>query len=82
MTTGTCIDLDDAVAGGARYSAIMAKWQHRVNSGAPWADIDQLQTSGNLCAYTPSKPGEYQMVAELLRDGMCQRDVSNTSQGG
>ena len=77
IATSTCIALDDTEVDGARYTVESAGWQRREGYGGAWTEIDQTQTAGHLCAHSPSGPGEFRLVAELLRDGVRERHASN-----
>ena len=44
---------------------------------AEWIDIEGTETMGQLCAYAPSAPGEFRLVAEITIDGKTGQYASN-----
>lgn len=49
--------------GGWVYTVHSAKWQSRSDASAEWADIEGTEvTTGSLCPYTTTTPGDYRMV--------------------
>ena len=76
-TTG-CIGLEDAVIEGAHYAVVSSKWQNRTAPAAEWTDVEGTQTTGRLCAFTPSGPGDHRLAAEIRIDGELGRYSSNT----
>ncbi len=77
ISTSGCIGLEDAVIDGAHYAVVNSGWQTRASSDAEWADVEGTQSTGQLCAYTPSAPGEFRLAAEIRIDGELGRYASN-----
>ena len=73
-----CIGLEDAVIDDTHYAVVNSKWQTRANSDAEWADIRGTETTGKICAYSPSRAGDYRLVVEIRIDGELGRYSSNT----
>ncbi len=78
LSTGGCIGLVDTTLDGVTYSIGGSRWQTRDAAGGDWADVEGTATTGEICAYTPSAPGEYRLVAEITIDGETGRYRSNT----
>ena len=68
FSTGECIILSNTSLNGVVYTAHTSKWQRRDSSTNPWTDISGTERDG-LCAYSPSDPGDYRLVAEVTIDG-------------
>ena len=75
---GGCIGLEDAVIGDTHYAAVDSKWQTRASSDAEWTDLRGTETTGEICAYSPSRAGDYRLVVEIRIDGELGRYSSNT----
>ena len=73
-----CIGVKDAIFDGVHYTVVNSKWQSRGKPNAEWADITGTETTGELCAYTPPRTGEYRLVAEIRIDGQPGKYSSNT----
>ena len=73
-----CIGLEDAVIDDTHYAVVNSKWQTRANSDAEWTDIRGTETTGEICAYSPSRAGDYRLVAEIRIDDELGRYSSNT----
>ena len=69
IATAGCIAVGDRVFEDVHYSVVYSKWQIRSRSDADWSDIEGTKTRGRVCAYTPSRPGEYRLVAKIRIDG-------------
>ena len=65
-SAGQCIVLSNSSINGVVYTAHTSKWQRR--AGSSWVDIPGTERAG-LCAYSPTNPGEYRLVAEISIDG-------------
>lgn len=78
FSSGGCIGLTDTTLGGITYSIGGSKWQMRSAAGGDRMDVEGTATTGEVCAYTPSAPGEYRLVAEITIDGEIGRYRSNT----
>ena len=78
ISSGGCIGLEDAVIDGVHYAVLGSKWQTRATANSEWMDIAGTETTGELCAYTPSHRGGYRLVAEVRIDGQLGMYSSNT----
>ena len=78
ITSGGYIGVEDVYVGGVHYAVLSSKWQTRATPNAEWMDITGTETTGELCAYTPSRPGEYRLAAEIRIDGELGMYSSNT----
>ena len=56
---------------------VRSKWQTRTAPHVEWTDVANTETTGKLCAYAPSRPGEYRLAAEIRADGRIGRYSSN-----
>ena len=65
-SAGQCIVLSNSSINGVVYTTHTSKWQRR--AGSSWVDIPGTERAG-LCAYSPTNPGEYRLVAEISIDG-------------
>ena len=77
VSSGGCIAVENVSVGGTHYAVLHSKWQTRAGSNAEWNDIGGTETTGQLCAYTPSAPGEFRLVAEIAIDGKTGQYASN-----
>ena len=73
-----CIGMEDVVFNGVHYAVVSSKWQSRATPNAEWTDISGTETTAELCAYTPTNPGEYRLVAVIRIDGELGMYSSNT----
>ena len=64
-SAGQCINLNSTINGVA-YTTHTSKWQRR--EGATWVDVPGTERDG-VCAYSPTSPGEYRLVAEISIGG-------------
>ena len=62
---GGCINLNSTI-NGVVYTTYTSKWQRK--DGATWVDVPGTERAG-LCAYSPTSPGEYRLVAEISIGG-------------
>ena len=62
---GGCINLNSTI-NGVVYTTHTSKWQRK--DGATWVDVPGTERAG-LCAYSPTSPGEYRLVAEISIGG-------------
>ena len=69
ISSSGCIGMEDVVFDGVHYAVVSSKWQSRATPNAEWTDISGTETTGELCAYTPTNAGEYRLVAEIRIDG-------------
>ena len=69
ISTAGCIEAADIVIEEVHYSVFQSKWQARATSDAEWTDVEGTGTDWRFCAYTPSDPGEYRLVAKIRIDG-------------
>ena len=65
-SAGQCIVLSNSSINGVVYTTHTSKWQRR--AGSSWVDIPGTERDG-LCAYSPTSPGEYRLVAEISING-------------
>ena len=77
FSSSGCIGVEDVVFVGVHYAVVSSKWQSRATPNAAWTDISGTETTGELCAYTPTQPGEYRLVAEIRIDGRLGKYSSN-----
>ena len=73
-----CIALVDVEHNDAVYTVRNASWQWRTNADWPWSEVADTASTGELCAYTPTEPGQYRLVTEVEVDGVSRRLSSNT----
>ena len=78
ISAGGCIGLEDVFIDDIHYAVVNSKWQTRASSDAEWTDIRGTETTGEVCAYSPSYAGDYRLVVEIRIDGELGRYSSNT----
>ncbi len=69
ISSSGCIGMEDVVFNGVHYAVVSSKWQSRATPNAEWTDISGTETTAEICAYAPTQPGEYRLVAEIRIDG-------------
>jgi len=67
-SAGGCIQLKGTI-NGVRYTAHYSEWQRREDAESPWIDIPDTMNNSGLCAYSPTRSGQYRMVCEISIDG-------------
>ena len=72
-----CIAVENVLIDGTHFAVLHSRWQTRAGPDAEWNDIEGTETMGQLCAYTPSAPGEFRLVAEIAIDGETGQYASN-----
>lgn len=77
VSSGGCMAVEDVFIDATHFAVLHSKWQTRAGPEAEWTDVEGTETAGELCAYTPSAPGEYRLVAEITIDGETGRYASN-----
>ena len=77
VSSGGCIAVENVLVDGTHFAVLHSKWQTRAGPKAEWNDIEGTETIGELCAYSPSAPGEYRLVAEIAIDGKAGQYASN-----
>ena len=77
VSSGGCIAVENVSVDGTHYAVLHSKWQTRAGPDAQWNDIEGTETTGQLCAHTPSAPGEFRLVAEIAIDGRAGQYASN-----
>ena len=77
VSSGGCIAVENVLIDATHFAVLHSKWQTRAGPGVEWTDIEGTETVGELCAYTPSAPGEFRLVAEIMIDGETGRYASN-----
>ena len=65
-----CIDLLETMLVGTNYLVHSSGWQRRDGADGEWEYVPGTNRSGQVCAYTPTEPGEYRAVADLTIDGV------------
>ena len=77
VSSGGCIAVENVFIDDTHFAVLHSKWQTRAGPDAEWNDIEGTETVGELCAYTPSAPGEFRLVAEITIDGETGQYASN-----
>ena len=77
VSSGGCIAVENVFIDATHFTVLHSEWQTRSGPEAEWTGIEGTETVGELCAYTPSAPGEYRLVAEIMIDGETGRYASN-----
>ncbi len=77
VSSGGCIAVENVFIDDTHFAVLHSKWQTRASPDAEWNDIEGTETVGELCAYTPSAPGEFRLVAEITIDGKTGQYASN-----
>ncbi|MCY3757207.1 MAG: hypothetical protein OXG96_05740, partial [Acidobacteria bacterium] len=72
-----CIAVENVSVAGTHFAVLHSKWQTRAGPDEEWNDVEGTETTGQLCAYTPSAPGEYRLIAEIAIDGKAGQYASN-----
>ncbi len=72
-----CIAVENVIVDGVHFAVLHSKWQTRAGPNAEWSDVEGTERMGELCAYTPSTPGEFRLVAEIAIDGRTGQVASN-----
>ncbi len=65
FSAGGCIRLSNTTINGVTYTTHSSKWQRRANASSAWEDVPGTEEQGGLCAYNPTSPGEYRLVADI-----------------
>ena len=76
FSAGNCIILNNSTVNGVSYTTHTSKWQRR--EGTAWVDVPGTQRSG-LCSYSPTRAGEYRLVAEITINGVRGRYASENT---
>ena len=77
ISSSGCIGMEYVVFDGVHYAVVSSKWQSRATPNAAWTDVSGTETTAQLCAYTPTRAGEYRLVAEIRIDGRLGKYSSN-----
>lgn len=77
LSSGGCISIEDLTIEGIEYDVDTSKWQTRPDAAGEWADIEDTEKTGEVCAYTPTETGQYRMVVEMDIDGEAGKYASN-----
>ena len=72
-----CIAVENVIVDGVHFAVLHSKWQTRAGPNAEWNDVEGTEAIGELCAHTPSTPGEFRLVAEITIDGKTGQYASN-----
>lgn len=67
MSAGRCIIMNNTTINGVSYTTHTSKWQRK--EGATWVDVPGTERNG-LCAYSPTRAGEYRLVGEITINGV------------
>ncbi len=59
-----CTSPPNITINNENYSVHTSKWQ-RLGDDAEWSDVEGSVRNGELCAMTPTMPGEFRWVAEV-----------------
>lgn len=76
FSAGRCIQLSNTTINGVTYTAHTSKWQRK--QGTDWVDVSGTQRTG-LCSYSPTRAGEYRLVAEITINGVRGRYASENT---
>ena len=76
-SSGDCITIQNFSVNDIHYDVDASKWQTRPNAERMWRDIEDTETRGEVCAYTPTESGQYRMVVEMDIDGEAGQYGSN-----
>ena len=77
MDSDGCIAVSELDHDGIAYTVQDSKWQWRPNADWPWTDVAGTETTGEFCPHTPTEPGHYRLVAEVVVDGDTRQHMSN-----
>ena len=72
-----CIPVDNLNVLGTIYTVIRATWQMRAGASDDWTDVPGTATTGELCAYAPTDPGQYRLVGDVEVNGVLNHYSSN-----
>lgn len=64
-----CLYLSDTDIEGSVYTVFNSKWQSRPNPESPWSDVDDTETSGEICPLDAAEGFEYRLVGSIMVDG-------------
>ena len=70
FSAGGCIVVSDTTVNGVTYTIHESYWQRRSGAGSAWADIPITRALGQVCAMSPTDPGDYRLVADISIDGV------------
>ncbi len=77
LSSSGCITVVDLTVNDILYDVDTSKWQIRADVAGTWTDVDDTETTGELCAYTPTSAGQYRLVANIEIDGAAGNYASN-----
>ena len=77
LSSASCITIRDLSVNDILYDVDVSKWQTRPDSAGTWADIEDTETTGEICARTPTESGRYRLVVEMAIDGEAGKYASN-----
>ena len=69
LATRHCFPINSLAIAGVIYTVHTSKWQRRASTGTAWEDVAGTSKTGQLCPYSPSRPGQYRAVAEITING-------------
>lgn len=70
LQSAQCLDLRDVMLVGTSYTVHASGWQWRASETDEWEYVPGTNRTGQLCAYSPTDPGEYRAVADVSIDGV------------
>ena len=77
LSSASCITIEALTVNDILYDVDISKWQMRADADGTWADVDDTETSGEICAYTPTESGQYRLVVEMDIDDQAGKYASN-----
>ena len=73
----TCVPVDNLNILGITYTVLRSVWQMRADASADWSDIEGTETTLELCAYSPTDPGQYRLIGDVEVNGELNHYASN-----
>lgn len=70
LSSANCISVASQMLVGVSYTVHTSVWQARADDTSEWVDLPGTEQPGQLCAYSPTEPGEYRGVADISVDGV------------
>ncbi|MXY53679.1 MAG: hypothetical protein F4Y86_14305 [Gammaproteobacteria bacterium] len=77
QTTTGCEPVNELNLLSTIYTVLRAVWQRRADESDDWSDIDGTETTLELCAYSPTEPGQYRLIADVEENGTLKHYASN-----
>lgn len=79
LSSAGCLSVNSLMLVGVSYTVYDSVWQARIDDTSEWVDLPGTAKSGQICAYSPTEPGEYRGVAQIAVDGVPGLYSSNES---